>query len=120
MRAKMIIPVTLLMVATGCQWLARNDAERRYVSARADDRACREQGFRWPGEAYVDCRRFRMDARQRERWQELQLAQHDPAELGISPAADTYRPIRAANFSCQPRTATDGSRFIDCGETDGS
>lgn len=111
----MIPAVTLLIILGGCQWLARGDAARRYEAARLDDRTCREQGYRWPGEAYVDCRRFRADARQRERWQEMQLANRDASDLAIS--TDTYRPIRAENFACRLHTVADGETFIDCRET---
>lgn len=105
--------------AHGCQWLADIDAARAVDFARSDHRACVEAGYRWPGEAYVDCRRFRADARQQEQWQELQMSrQQQRPEVGIRPESpiEPYRPIRAENFSCREAVAADGETYIACAE----
>lgn len=119
MRYKMFLFVTFLALLQGCQWLARTETERHFELALADDRACRDEGYRWPGDAYVECRRFRADARQRELWQEVQLSRGRQSDFGMSPSpGDTYRPIRASDYRCEQRRTSDGEAWIDCREQD--
>ena len=108
--------------AHGCSWLVERQESRHVATAQADDRACREAGYTWPGDAYRECRLFRADARRREDWQALQMTrqgqQADPAFEPLSTAAP-YRPIRAGNFQCVAATSAAGEPFIDCREGDG-
>lgn len=117
------LPILLLMcllASQGCQWLASLDGNRNADLARLDHRACEARGYTWPGKAYVDCRRFQADDRQRERWKELQMTrQQQPlrGDIGAQSRIEPYRPIREENFGCDEARGADGQTIIACGET---
>src|SRR5690606_6573474 len=116
MRSLLLLMV--LVPLAGCQWLTRMDETRRHDMAVADDRACRRAGHDWPAAGYMDCRRFRYDARMREQWQELQRArqQQQPEDGRRSGrAVDPYRRVRAENFRGE-EIRDDGEPWIDCHE----
>ncbi|HEX6928872.1 MAG TPA: hypothetical protein VF267_06460 [Gammaproteobacteria bacterium] len=103
----------------GCAWLGELDETRAVETAQADDRACRRAGHVWPGDAYVDCRRYRFDDRQREQWQELQMArQQQQPRVGIRPESpiEPYRPVREEGFRCEEAVTSNGESYIDCHE----
>lgn len=116
--------ITLLLMCTpashGCQWLSQMDSQHREEAALEDDRACRNAGYDWPAEAYVDCRRFRDDARQRERWRELQMSRQqmtgEPGIPALSPV-EPYRPIREQNYGCAMTRTRSGEPYVDCRES---
>ncbi|HEX7048494.1 MAG TPA: hypothetical protein VF275_13085 [Gammaproteobacteria bacterium] len=125
MKSRFLITVTALLASLlalcGCEWLTQLDRSRSAEFARLDHRACEARGYTWPGKAYVDCRRFQADDRQRERWKELQMTrQQQPlrGDIGIQARIEPYRPIREENFGCDEARGADGMTIIACGETD--
>lgn len=117
MKHRFAVPLLICLLASqGCQWLRQLDADRGEELARQDHRACDERGYTWPSEAYVDCRRFRADDRQREQWMELQMArQQQRPQVGIRPGSPTepYRAIDAETFRCF-LVGEGGEAYIDC------
>lgn len=115
-------PLLLLIWALGshgCAWFDQLDESRRYEQAHADDRACRDAGYSWPGDAYLECRRLAFDARQREQWQELQMSrQQQYPESGLQPLSpvEPYRPVREENFHCFEAASAAGEMYIACRE----
>ncbi len=107
-----------LPLLAACQWLARLDGDRNAEVARLDHRACEERGYTWPGKAYIDCRRFRADDRQREQWMELQMTrQQQQPRAGIQPQSplEAYRPIDEESFDCV-MAGKGADAYIDCRE----
>ena len=84
MRTRISFAILICLSASqGCQWLAQIDSNRNVEQARLDDDACQDRGYRWPGDAYTECRRQLADARQREQGQELQMSRQQGApEVG--------------------------------------
>lgn len=120
MNAKMLLMLLIwALVSHGCAWVGQLDESRRFEAAQFDDRACRRAGYDWPGEAYLECRRLRFDARQREQWQELQMArQQQQTQAGLQPLStvEPYRPVREGNFQCFETVSTAGETYIACRE----
>lgn len=108
----------LLVSLSGCAWLAEFNQASTYETAEADHQRCKERGYKWPGEAYVECRRQAADSRERKRWQELEMSRmQQPAERGMPQATtEPYRPIREDSFSCRDATTRDGDPYVHCEE----
>lgn len=116
---KSLLVLIWALTAHGCAWIGQLDESRRFEHAQADDRACRNAGYRWPGEAYRECRRLALDARQREQWQELQMSrQQQRPESGLQPLSpvEPYRPVREENFQCFEAVSAAGETYIACRE----
>lgn len=118
---KSCFPMLLLICVSasqGCAWLQRLDTNRNTELAQLDHRNCEERGYAWPGKAYVDCRRFLVDDRQREQWMELQMSrQQQQPHVGIRPQSPTeaYRPIDETQFGCT-MVGEGADAWIECGE----
>ncbi|HEX6930165.1 MAG TPA: hypothetical protein VF267_12990 [Gammaproteobacteria bacterium] len=107
-----------MLPSQGCQWLAHADRNRNVELAERDHRNCEARGYAWPGKAYVDCRRFLADDRQRERWMELQMVrQQQQPRVGIQPQSplEAYLPIDEETFDCF-MIGEGAEAYIDCGE----
>ncbi len=114
------LPILLLCAGLpGCAWLSAFDEASTYEAAEADHQRCRERGYEWPGDAYVECRRQLADNRERARWQELNLSRppQQNGELGIpQTVSEPYRPIREDSFACRDATTRDGDPYVHCEE----
>lgn len=107
-------------VAGGCQLLGGMESERRYHLAIADDAACTERGYEYPGDAYVECRYELQDSRLRKQWMEMQMSlrQQSAMEPGALPnrSNEPYRPMRREGFRCEFRRDAEQAAWIDCYE----
>lgn len=93
------------LALAGCEALARRDAAREVAEARVDHAACLREGVAFPAPAYTDCRRRQADARNRQRWTELSLAQQQnavntPEVAMVDRTPGVFRAIDPARFAC--------------------
>jgi hypothetical protein len=113
------ILLVALLAEVGCAAWRGADADREYREAQKDHAQCASDTVAFPAPEYVACRRKLADARQRDQWLELSMAQQlergrTPEYLNPAPPAP-YRPIDAQRFVCEERSR-DGATWIACGE----
>lgn len=115
----------ILTAVSGCAGLRSLESGQTETLARADDGTCRDRGYTWPSEAYLECRLDLQNQRARENWQRLEMASRQnamnpgglsgsvPGHGGSSP----FRPVRKENFHCELRPSTRGDiDYVYCGE----
>ena len=110
-----------LFIASGCAGLQSLESGQTEKLAIADDRNCRDRGYTWPSEAYLECRLDLQNRRARENWQRLEMARSqqamNPGGMGTQGTNAPFRPVRKENFHCELRPSTrDDIDYIYCGE----
>lgn len=120
-KRSMPLGLLVLLIASGCAGLQSLESGQTEKLAVADDRACRDRGYTWPSEAYIECRLDLRNRRARENWHRLEMARSqeamNPGSLSTHGMNAPFRPVRKENFYCELRPSTrDDIDYIYCGE----
>ena len=119
-RTLILLLLTVPALAAGCANLeARRHANELQIM-RQDDEYCVSQGLHYPDTAYVTCRYGVQNARARQQWRCLQLANAaaNPKSLVTPPvnnAAQNFQPLDRSLFECWQEPQFGGT-YIFCGQ----
>lgn len=117
----LVVTAGILTAASGCAGLRSLESGQTETLARADDNICRDRGYTWPSEAYLECRLDLQNQRARENWQRLEMASRqesmNPGSIATQGSGSPFRPVRKENFHCKLRPSTRGDiDYVYCGE----
>ena len=117
----LITLVGVLAATSGCAGLQSLESGQTERQARVDDRTCRDRGYTWPSEAYLECRLDLRNQRARENWQRLEMARSqeamNPGSIATHGSSTPFRPVRKENFYCELRPSTrEDIDYVYCGE----
>ena len=119
-RTLILALLAILALAAGCADLDARRHANELQTMRQDDEYCVNRGLHFPDPAYVDCRYAVQNARARQQWKCLQLANAaaNPKSLVTPPASnatENFQPPDRSHFECWQEPQFGGT-YIFCGE----